>query len=36
MPRDEAFGDEVAELAAELDAWLDGARIPASPVRTCF
>jgi superfamily II DNA or RNA helicase len=32
-PQDEA---EVAELAAELDAWLDGARIPAGPVRTCF
>jgi SNF2 family DNA or RNA helicase len=32
-PQDEA---EVAELAAELDGWLDGARIPAGPVRTCF
>jgi superfamily II DNA or RNA helicase len=32
-PQDEA---EVAELAAELGAWLDGARIPAGPVRTCF
>ena len=32
-PRDEA---ELAELAAELDAWLDSARIPAGPVRTCF
>ena len=32
-PRDEA---EAAELAAELDAWLDGARMPAGPVRTCF
>jgi SNF2 family DNA or RNA helicase len=32
-PQDEA---EAAELAAELDAWLDGARIPAGPVRTCF
>ena len=32
-PRDE---DEAAALAAELDAWLDGARIPAGPVRTCF
>src|SRR5689334_24948848 len=28
--------DEAAILAAELDAWLDGARIPAGPVRTCF
>jgi SNF2-related domain/SNF2 Helicase protein/Helicase conserved C-terminal domain len=28
--------DEAAGLAAELDAWLDGARIPAGPVRTCF
>ncbi|MBV9208678.1 MAG: ATP-dependent helicase, partial [Actinobacteria bacterium] len=27
---------EAAELAAELDAWRDGARIPAGPVRTCF
>jgi SNF2 family DNA or RNA helicase len=32
-PRDEA---ELAGLAAELDAWLDSARIPAGPVRTCF
>jgi hypothetical protein len=32
-PREEA---EAAELAAELDAWLDRARIPAGPVRTCF
>ncbi|HEX6518703.1 MAG TPA: DEAD/DEAH box helicase [Streptosporangiaceae bacterium] len=32
-PRDET---EAAELAAELDAWLDGARLPAGPVRTCF
>jgi len=32
-PRDEA---EAAELAAELGAWRDGARIPAGPVRTCF
>ena len=32
-PRDEA---EAAELAAALDAWRDGARIPAGPVRTCF
>jgi superfamily II DNA or RNA helicase len=35
-PRDEA---EAAELAAELDAWLDGARIPgqgSGPARTCF
>ena len=32
-PRDEA---EAAQLAAELDAWLDRARIPAGPVRTCF
>src|SRR5689334_12414823 len=28
--------DEAATLAAELDAWLDSARIPAGPVRTCF
>jgi SNF2 family DNA or RNA helicase len=28
--------DEAAALAAELGAWLDGARIPAGPVRTCF
>ena len=32
-PQDEA---EVAELAAELDAWREGAQIPAGPVRTCF
>ncbi len=32
-PQDEA---ELAELAAELDAWRDGAQIPAGPVRTCF
>ena len=32
-PQDEA---EAQQLAAELDAWLDGARIPAGPVRTCF
>jgi len=32
-PQDEA---EAAELAAELDAWLDRAQIPAGPVRTCF
>ncbi len=32
-PQDEA---EAAALAAELQAWLDGARIPAGPVRTCF
>jgi hypothetical protein len=32
-PRDEA---EAAELAAALDAWRDGAQIPAGPVRTCF
>ena len=32
-PPDEA---EAAELAGQLDAWLDGARIPAGPVRTCF
>ena len=32
-PRDE---DEAADLAAELGGWLDGARIPAGPVRTCF
>ena len=32
-PRDEA---EAATLAAELDAWLDRALIPAGPVRTCF
>jgi SNF2 family DNA or RNA helicase len=27
---------QAAELAAELDAWLDRAQIPAGPVRTCF
>ena len=32
-PQDEA---EVAQLAAELDRWLDGAQKPAGPVRTCF
>jgi superfamily II DNA or RNA helicase len=32
-PQDET---QAAELAATLDAWLDGARIPAGPVRTCF
>jgi superfamily II DNA or RNA helicase len=32
-PRDE---DDAADLAAELGGWLDGARIPAGPVRTCF
>jgi len=32
-PQDEA---EAAGLAAELDAWRDGAVIPAGPVRTCF
>ena len=32
-PEDEA---DAAELAAELDAWRDGALIPAGPVRTCF
>ena len=32
-PEDEA---EAAALAAELDAWRDGAVIPAGPVRTCF
>ena len=32
-PQDEA---QAGELAAQLDAWLDGARIPAGPVRTCF
>ncbi len=32
-PRDET---EAAALAAELDAWLDHALIPAGPVRTCF
>ena len=32
-PQDET---EAAALAAELQAWLDGAQIPAGPVRTCF
>ena len=32
-PREEG---EAAALAAELGAWLDGARMPAGPVRTCF
>src|SRR5579859_4129065 len=32
-PRDQT---EAAALAAELDAWLDRALIPAGPVRTCF
>ncbi len=32
-PEDE---DEAAALAAELDAWLAGAQIPAGPMRTCF
>jgi superfamily II DNA or RNA helicase len=32
-PRDET---EAATFAAELDAWLDRALIPAGPVRTCF
>jgi SNF2 family DNA or RNA helicase len=32
-PQEEA---EAAELAAELDAWLDRVQIPAGPVRTCF
>jgi SNF2 family DNA or RNA helicase len=32
-PQDDA---EAAALAAELDSWLAGARIPAGPVRTCF
>ncbi|MDQ2814743.1 MAG: DEAD/DEAH box helicase, partial [Actinomycetota bacterium] len=27
---------EARQLTAELDAWLDAARIPAGPVRTCF
>jgi hypothetical protein len=27
---------EAQELAGQLDAWLDGAQIPAGPVRTCF
>ena len=35
-PPDEAFWDEVAALAAELDAWRESAQIPAGPVRTCF
>jgi SNF2 family DNA or RNA helicase len=34
--QDEASWGEVAQLAAELDGWLDGARIPAGAVRTCF
>jgi len=33
---DEASQGELAELAAELNGWLDGARIPVGPVRTCF
>ena len=32
-PQDET---ELAALAAELDAWRDGAQIPVGPVRTCF
>ncbi len=32
-PRDQA---EAAELAAEFAAWLDSARLPSGPVRTCF
>ncbi len=32
-PQDE---EEAAALAVDLEAWLDGARIPAGPVRTCF
>jgi superfamily II DNA or RNA helicase len=32
-PQDE---EEAGALAAELAAWLDGALIPAGPVRTCF
>jgi hypothetical protein len=32
-PRDAA---EAAELAAELSGWLDSARMPSGPVRTCF
>jgi superfamily II DNA or RNA helicase len=32
-PQDEA---EAAALAGELGEWLDGARMPAGPVRTCF
>ncbi|HJY74646.1 MAG TPA: DEAD/DEAH box helicase, partial [Streptosporangiaceae bacterium] len=35
-PPDEAAWGELAELAAELDAWRDGAQIPVGPVRTCF
>jgi SNF2 family DNA or RNA helicase len=35
-PLDEAAWGELAELAAELDAWRDGAQIPVGPVRTCF
>ena len=27
---------EIVKLAADLAGWLDGARIPAGPVRTCF
>ncbi len=32
-PRDQA---EAAELADEFAAWLDSARLPSGPVRTCF
>jgi SNF2 domain-containing protein/SNF2 helicase protein/helicase-like protein len=32
-PQDEA---EARDLVAELGAWLDSARMPAGPVRTCF
>ena len=32
-PQDET---EAAELADEFAAWLDGARLPSGPVRTCF
>jgi hypothetical protein len=32
----DAEAAQVAELAAEFDAWLAGARMPAGPVRTCF
>jgi superfamily II DNA or RNA helicase len=32
-PQDEA---EASDLAAELATWLDSARMPAGPVRTCF
>ena len=35
-PQDETFWGELAALAAELDAWRDGAQIPVGPVRTCF